>query len=94
MEAVHISYLITHNFLIRPPIFIKFISKCLILKAHEFEVHINLGYQNTLRSTLVKVTKAFDSMFYGKKISRIAFTKQIYRCINFSESKQYDFNML
>ena len=48
MAAVQISYLITHNFLIRPPNFIKFISKCLVLKALEFEVHINLGYQNTL----------------------------------------------
>ena len=48
MAAFHISYLITHNFLIRPPIVIKFISKCLVLKALEFEIHINLGYQNTL----------------------------------------------
>ena len=48
MAAVLISYLMTHNFLIRPPIFIKFISKCLVLRALEFEVHINLGYQNTL----------------------------------------------
>ena len=53
MAAVHISYLITHNFLIRPPNFIKFISKCLVLKALEFEVHINLGYQNTLNIVYV-----------------------------------------
>ena len=60
MAANHISYLITHNFLIRPPIFIKFISKCLTLKAFEFEVHINLGYQNTLtHSTCTYVMHLF-----------------------------------
>ena len=48
MAAVLILYLMTHTFLIRPPIFIKFKSKCLVLGALEFEVHINLGCQNTL----------------------------------------------
>ena len=54
MAAVHILYLITHSFLIRPPNLIKFISKCLVLKALEFEVYINLGYQNTLTSPFQK----------------------------------------